>query len=53
MKKEYFGNLLLMLANSNYRAENADIGFKEHLLRAKRYWNSLGGTKNTRGASEV
>lgn len=39
MRKDYFGNLLLMLANNNYRAGNTDISFKEH-LREKHYQNS-------------
>lgn len=34
MRNNYFGNLLLMLGNNNYRAGNTDISFKEYLRKS-------------------
>lgn len=33
MRNDYFGNLLLMMGNNNYKAGNTDISFKEYLKR--------------------
>lgn len=33
MRNDYFGNLLLILGNNNYRVGNTDVSFKEYLRK--------------------